>query len=206
MLIHTREDVKIAYEVDGTGPPVILIQGVGVPGCGWTPQVDGLSHEFTFLRNDNRGVGGSTLGKRLSIQKMAEDVQSIMDHLGWESAHLVGHSMGGVITQQLALTIPERVRSLALLCTFARGLDGVRPTCAMMRAVIGGRIGTRAMRRAAWLRLILTQAEYSTVDLKKESITLGNYFGRDLAEQPLVLIQQALAMAVSYTHLTLPTT
>ncbi len=194
MPVLAHEDVEIAYEVRGDGPPVVLIQGVGVPGCGWGPQVDGLCNAFKLLTNDNRGMGASTVGRSLSIEKMADDVRGIMDQLGWESAHVVGHSMGGVIAQQLALDIPQRVRSLALLCTFARGKDGGRPNFTMMWAAIGGRIGTRAMRRRAFMRLVLTPTEHRTLDLAAEAITLGRLFGRDLADQPLILMKQAMAM------------
>jgi pimeloyl-ACP methyl ester carboxylesterase len=57
---------------------------------------------------------------------MAEDAKALMDAAGWNSAHVIGHSMGGVIAQQLALDCPKRVRSLSLLCTFARGKDAAR--------------------------------------------------------------------------------
>jgi pimeloyl-ACP methyl ester carboxylesterase len=50
---------RIAYEVAGSGPPVLFVQGVGVPGCGWKPQVDGLIDRFRCVSFDNRGIGAS---------------------------------------------------------------------------------------------------------------------------------------------------
>jgi pimeloyl-ACP methyl ester carboxylesterase len=57
---------------------------------------------------------------------MAADTLEVMNAAGFDAAHIVGHSMGGVIAQQIALTAPKRGRSLALLCTSARGSDATR--------------------------------------------------------------------------------
>ena len=91
-----RPDTTIHYEVDGSGPPVLLIQGVGVIGAGWMPQVEGLRNEFTLCVFDHRGIGRSgSIGRRLSIEAMAGDALALLDALGWERAHVAGHSMGG---------------------------------------------------------------------------------------------------------------
>jgi pimeloyl-ACP methyl ester carboxylesterase len=52
----------------------------------------------------------------------------VLDALGWERAHVVGHSVGGLVAQELALTARARVKSLVLMCTFARGKDAARFT------------------------------------------------------------------------------
>ena len=102
----------------------LLIQGVGVVGACWRPQVAALARHYQTLFFDNRGIGESTAGHgSVRIEAMAEDARALMDEAGWDSAHVMGHSMGGVIAQQLALDCPKRVRSLSLLCTFARGRD-----------------------------------------------------------------------------------
>src|SRR5262245_64910425 len=111
-------EVDLYYEVAGSGPPVLFIQGVGVIGAGWQPQVNGLKHRFQTLVFDNRGIGQSLpCHGPISIEAMAQDARVLLDTVGWASAHVVGHSMGGIIAQQLALDCPTRVRSLALLCT-----------------------------------------------------------------------------------------
>ena len=86
------------YEVGGSGPPVVWIQGMGLHGRGWAPQVDALEASFTSLTFDNRGMARSQpVGETLTIPLMAADVIALMDRQGWASAHLVGHSMGGLI-------------------------------------------------------------------------------------------------------------
>jgi pimeloyl-ACP methyl ester carboxylesterase len=106
-----------------------LIHGTGACGSVWNPQVAGLHEDFTCATFDNRGIGQSEADvTSLSITEMADDAVTLLDHLRWDSAHIVGHSMGGLIAEQLALAVPERVRSLALLCTFASGKEAARFT------------------------------------------------------------------------------
>src|SRR4051794_1987634 len=108
---------KLAYDVRGSGPPVLFIQGVGVHGDGWRPQVDGLAADFQCLTFDNRGMGRSLpLDCKLTIEQMADDAHAVMLHYGWHSAHVVGHSVGGLVALQLALAHRSCVRSLSLLC------------------------------------------------------------------------------------------
>src|SRR5262245_9318416 len=106
---------RFSYRLTGNGAPVLFIQGVGVHGDGWRPQVDTLAANFQCLSFDNRGIGQSQpMGKALSVEQMTIDALAILDRVGWDSAHVVGHSLGGVIAQHMALSAPERVRSLAL--------------------------------------------------------------------------------------------
>ena len=133
---------RLAFTVEGSGPPVVLIQGVGVAGSGWTPQVQGLRSRFRCLTFDNRGMGASQpAGAAITVQQMAEDALWLMTQLGWDSAHLVGHSLGGPVALEMALARPERVRSLSLLCTLARGRDATRLTWRMLRLGVRSRIG-----------------------------------------------------------------
>lgn len=190
-----RPDTTIAYEVDGSGPPVLLIQGVGVIGAGWTPQVEGLRDRFTLCAFDNRGIGRSAvLTQPTSVEAMAGDALALLDALGWERAHVVGHSMGGLIAEQLALDAPTRVRSLALLCTPGSGRAGARPSPRIAWIGLRGRIGTRAMRRAAFLELVMPRSALVGADMGALAERLAVLFGRDLAESPPILLQQLRAM------------
>jgi pimeloyl-ACP methyl ester carboxylesterase len=191
-----RSNVDLYYEISGHGPPVLLIQGVGVVGEGWRLQVDALKQRFQTLIFDNRGIGKSTPSTGpISIEAMAEDARALMDVAGWESAHVVGHSMGGVIAQQLALDYPKRVRSLALLCTFARGKDAARLTPWVLWMTLRTRIGTRRMRRRAFLEMICPPAALQGADLDALAVRFGALIGRDLADQPPILMKQLMAMA-----------
>src|SRR5689334_22227816 len=128
MPVIETSGARLSYVRSGEGPAVLLVQGVGIVGEGWRPQVDALKRDFTCVSFDNRGIGESTaLGPhRLSVEAMADDALAIMDAERIDRFHLVGHSLGGVIAQEIALRATERVRSLSLLCTFARGKQGAR--------------------------------------------------------------------------------
>jgi len=189
--IHAN--VAIDYTKIGEGAPVLFIQGVGVPGQGWKPQMDALSTRFTCVSFDNRGVGGSSLPPgTLTIAQMVEDTRALLDHLGWASAHLVGHSMGGIIAHQLALAAPERVRSLSLLCTFPRGKDAARLTPWVMWVGLRTRVGTARMRRHAFLEILLPA---SVIDRDAAAAAYSPFFGRDIADQHPMAMAQVMAMS-----------
>lgn len=186
----------IAFERAGTGPPVLLIQGVGVVGRGWQPQVDGLCGEYSLHVFDNRGIGGSTIDKSaLSIETMAADALAVMDAAGAARFHVVGHSMGGVIAQELALRAPARVRSLCLMCTVERGRDASGMTLPMMVTGLRTRIGTRLMRRRAFLELVMPADALRSLDRDAFCERLATLFGHDLADQPSIVMPQIRAMA-----------
>src|SRR5688500_15257155 len=118
----TCDGTRIAYDVVGTGPPILFIQGVGVPASGWQPQVAGLRERCQCAALDNRGIGRSDpASTELGIPHMAADALAVMDHIGWESSHVVGYSIGGLVAQELALSARKRVRSLTMLCPFHKG-------------------------------------------------------------------------------------
>lgn len=115
--------VGIAYEVVGSGPPVLLIQGLGYGGRGFGPAVDLLAESFTVALFDNRGFGGSDVPPGpYSVAQLAGDAAAVLDAAGLERAHVVGASLGGMVAQELALTRPERVDGLVLACTTPGGL------------------------------------------------------------------------------------
>lgn len=183
------------YSVRGNGLPVLLIQGVGVQGDGWLPQVDSLSERHECLTFDNRGMGKSQpIGDPFHIEQMADDARAIMDAHGWQSAHVVGHSMGGLIALCLALAERERVRSLALLCTFANGRKVAPLTARMICLGMRTQVGTRRMRRRAFLRLVMPPQALSGIDRDELAERLAVLFGHDLSEQPPIVRQQLKAM------------
>ena len=189
---------RINYRRTGTGPAVLLIQGAGVGGNGWRPQLDGLADRYTLLTFDNRGMGGSTLdrGAAVTIEDMARDALAIADAEGIDRFHVAGHSMGGLIAQALALGAPDRVKSLALLCTFVHGRQGARMTVPMLATALRMRIGTRRMRRNAFLELVMPAAYLATCDRSRLAQEVGLLFGYDLASQPFFVMRQVRAMAI----------
>jgi pimeloyl-ACP methyl ester carboxylesterase len=186
---------RIHYAISGSGPAVLLVQGVGVIAGGWRPQVAALERSSTTIAIDNRGVGQSTLDGPLSIERMAEDVLAVADAEGLDRFHLVGHSMGGVIAQQVALTSLRRVQSLSLLCTFLKGSQGAAMSAGLLWTAIRSRIGTRRMRRHAFVEMVMTPDYLTTVDREALCGQLAVLFGRDLADQPSILMKQVRAMS-----------
>lgn len=115
---------RVYYEAHGEqGPPVLLVMGFGMSGVAWTPQVEDLRRDHRVVWYDNRGVGRSTAGEgHHGLPELAADAVALLDHLGWNSAHIVGVSMGGMVAQHLALDHRARVRSLTLIATHPAGL------------------------------------------------------------------------------------
>jgi pimeloyl-ACP methyl ester carboxylesterase len=126
---------------------------------------------------------------------MADDARALLDAVGWDSAHVVGHSMGGVIAQQLALDGPKRVRSLSLLCTFARGKDAARLTPWILWMTLRTRLGSRRMRRRAFLEMLMPPGELRTANMDELAAQVAGFIGRDLAAQPPILLKQLRAMS-----------
>ncbi|DAZ96374.1 TPA: hypothetical protein N0F65_010741 [Lagenidium giganteum] len=106
---------------------VVMIMGFMQPKESWEPVVNmlvkkwqqqGRQHTLHILTFDNRGTGNTDapLGK-YSTSMMAQDTLALMDHVGWNDAHVVGISMGGMISLEVASLAPQRVRSLSLVVT-----------------------------------------------------------------------------------------
>ena len=190
-----HQGCHLAYQISGSGPPVVLIQGVGVHGGAWAPQIGVLRANYECLSFDNRGMGGSQpVGASLTIGQMAEDTLALMDAQGWGSAHLVGHSMGGLIALEVALLARDRIRSLSLLCSFARGRDATKLTPGMLWTGLRTRIGTKAQRRKAFLEIVMPRAALEASDIPKLAAEFAPLFGHDLADQPAVSMKQLSAM------------
>jgi 3-oxoadipate enol-lactonase len=121
--VRATDGTFIAYERWGRagGEPLVMIQGLGADRRGWLMQRGSLGERYDLLLVDNRGVGGSDRPPGpYDLGVMADDVLAAMDDVGWDSAHVMGASMGGVIAQILGVLHPERVRSLVLACTACR--------------------------------------------------------------------------------------
>jgi pimeloyl-ACP methyl ester carboxylesterase len=108
--------VKIHYQIEGSGPPVLLIHGYMASGhMNWrVPGVIAhLATDYKVITIDNRGHGKSDkpTSPEAYGSKMADDQVRLLDHLGIAKAHVVGYSMGGMITFNVCARYPERVTS-----------------------------------------------------------------------------------------------
>lgn len=186
---------RLAYRLRGAGPPALLVQGTGIHGDGWDPQVAALAPRFRCLTFDNRGMGRSQpQAGSLTLARMADDALALLDTCGIDRAHVIGHSLGGAIAIELALRAPARVASLSLLCSFARGRDAAPLTPWMLWTGLRTWLGTRRQRRAAFLRLIRTPQDLVGVNLDALARELEPLFGHDLADQPPVVMAQLAAL------------
>lgn len=119
----------VGYSERGTGPPLLLINGMAVSSRAWPePWLSRLERSFRLLLVDNRGTGSSPdTGETFSMADLARDAAEVLDRSGADPAHVFGHSMGGMIALTLATEHPERVGRLVLSATSPGQAMGVPP-------------------------------------------------------------------------------
>jgi 3-oxoadipate enol-lactonase len=167
----STDGIPIAYETYGRadGDPVLMIQGLGSDSHGWTLQRMAFRRRYRCIAIDNRGVGGTAGAPRpFSLEQMADDAMAILDAEGVDRAHVMGASMGGAISQMVAVRHPERVRSLVLACTACRNPEWRRELLTEWAEAVEARgmsalageglrwlVGPRLQRRfGVWLNLM----------------------------------------------------
>ncbi len=111
------QDVKMYYEEEGSGEPVLLIGGVGANHRFWKGMVP-LLKGYRVITFDNRGVGQTEYKGDVQVDIMADDVIHLMDYLHIYKAHIVGWSMGSLIAQSLALRYSDRLQTLTLVSSY----------------------------------------------------------------------------------------
>lgn len=105
-------DISLHYEVTGQGPPLLMLAGFMSDHASWTPLVPQLADHFTCITPDNRTTGRtSPWDAPVSIELMCADALALMDHLGHDRFHVIGHSMGGIITLHMAKIAHDRIAS-----------------------------------------------------------------------------------------------
>ncbi len=111
-------DIQIAYDDVGLGPPVVLLHGYPFNRSLWTDQVDRLSNRYRFVTPDLRGHGESDVGEGVaSMDAMAAEVAVLLDALGISRAIIGGLSMGGYVALAFYRNFPARVKALILADT-----------------------------------------------------------------------------------------
>jgi poly(3-hydroxyoctanoate) depolymerase len=159
------EGQQILVRDVGSGPPVLLVNGLGAHTAMWATVEQALSG-FHVISFDAPGAGQSTTPRLpMSIRGVARIAQAVLDHFEVERADVVGFSMGGVVTQQLCADAPQRVRRAVLVAT-SPGIGGVHGNAAAMLNIatpvrylshriymhtIGSLAGGRARTDVAWL-------------------------------------------------------
>ena len=129
--------IRLAYDISGSGPPLVLIMGYRLSSRAWPLDfVATLAERFTVIVVDNRGTGESdkpTTG--YEIANMAGDVCGLLDHLQIARANILGYSMGGAIAQELVRQFPDRVLALALCATMCGGPRATYASASVVRVM-----------------------------------------------------------------------
>lgn len=113
--VSCPDGAMLCVSVEGTGPDLLLISGLGGTAGFWNPVAKAWSDRFRVIRLDQRGIGASSRGTApCTIEQLAKDCIRSLDAVGSDTAIMVGHSTGGCILQELALRAPERVAALVL--------------------------------------------------------------------------------------------
>jgi pimeloyl-ACP methyl ester carboxylesterase len=120
MAIVEANGQGIYCEVHGDGEPLLLIAGFACDHTVWDLVLPPLAKRFRVVAFDGRGMGRTPGPGPASIREMAADAVAVLDALETGPAHVVGHSMGGMVAQQLALSHPQHVRTLTLAATCAQ--------------------------------------------------------------------------------------
>jgi len=113
-----RDEITLHYEVDGRGPPLLLLAGMLSDSATWAGLLPMLTEKFTVIRPDNRTTG-RTEPKNAPADPalMAQDALALMDHLGHHRFHCAGHSLGGLLTLELASAHAGRIATATVLAS-----------------------------------------------------------------------------------------
>lgn len=121
--------LQLATYEHGSGDPIVMVNGLGASARDWGPLADLLAARARVITFDNRGAGRSSVPKEpFALEQMADDTAAVFDAYGLRSAYLLGHSMGGMVAQLLALRRPKLIERLVLMATHAGARTAVPST------------------------------------------------------------------------------
>ena len=131
--------LRLHYEVEGEGEPLLCVMGLGADHSAWALNVSTWAKTHRVVVFDNRDVGQSSyVDEQYEVTDMAADALALADALELDSFHLVGLSLGGAISQELALAAPERVRTLSLAVTYGGNGGWGRQRAKVFRRIFEG--------------------------------------------------------------------
>ena len=189
--------IDIYYETRGSGAPLLLIMGITAPGAVWEKHAAAWEKDFTCILMDNRGVGRSSKPEGpYSTEIMADDCAGLLDALGISQARVAGVSMGSTIAQQLAIRHPEKVKSMVLMCPWARCDNKAKAIFELM-------VDCKARFRPQEFSRFIQQLIFSKASWDDPDTFQGMLADRDAAEtdpnpQPLVGLEGQAAACIAH--------
>jgi pimeloyl-ACP methyl ester carboxylesterase len=158
------DDVVLTYQLHERGERIVLVHASAFVSW-YVPLVERLT-EFSTLRY-RRNLRQSDSGgyRPLTVAEDAASCARLMDHVGWQTAHIVGHSYGALVALQLAMAMPERVGSVALLEPAARGISSSEQVAAALGPVTAAyRSGDKAGAVDGFLRHVCGDGYRAVLD------------------------------------------
>ncbi|HVA02614.1 MAG TPA: alpha/beta hydrolase [Acidimicrobiales bacterium] len=117
--------IDLYYERTGHGPPLLFLNGSGSTLATVAPLIDMVAGRLEVVAHDHPGLGRSSIPVGpYTLAQYASDALGLLGAVGWSMCRVVGVSFGGMVAQELAVTAPERVERLALVCTSPGGEGG----------------------------------------------------------------------------------
>ena len=149
------DGATLHYDVQGDGPPLLFLHGLGARADTWAPQVARFAPRYRTIAVDFRGSGASRDRAHpagpFSIPQFAADVRALLEHLGARPAHVVGLSLGGMVAFQLAVDAPACIRTLTIVNS---GPAVVVRTLAERWAMLVRRVITHVAGPAAFAKIL----------------------------------------------------
>jgi 3-oxoadipate enol-lactonase len=156
------DNTSIDYDVQGEGPPLLLINGLGFGRWGWFKQIPAFTRHFETITFDIRGERGLRNG----VADLTGEVVALLDHLGVGKTHVLGTSLGGFVAQELALARPDLVDRLVLVCTSYGGRGPQAMSPAALADMMG--LGTFSAEAAARKALAAATGEVYRAEKPEE--------------------------------------
>ena len=159
----TLNGIDVYYERWGSGPRLLFVNGSGAALATSRMMIEPYGEHFDVAAHDQRGLGQTAIPPGpYTMADYAADAVALLDHLGWDRCRVVGVSFGGMVAQELAVTCPERVERLALVCTSPGGQRRVLSRCTQLAglepsergAMVAARSSTPASRRSGWTPIL----------------------------------------------------
>ncbi|HEY1977401.1 MAG TPA: alpha/beta hydrolase [Candidatus Baltobacteraceae bacterium] len=172
----------LPFDVAGNGPDLLLIPGVASTRPLWNLVRPQLAESFRTIAFDCRDSSAETASpSAYGMLELVQDTIAVMDAAGSTRAHVLGHSLGGAVTQELAIAHPDRVASLTLVSTWARGDTYAANVMSLMRDlavhVDDDRSLLAALIYAGWGEATLRDADLFT--MTDAALALGPLAPRD---------------------------